>query len=61
MPTYDYECEGSNKHRFEALRPICDRDEVILCPVCCAKSKRVYVGTPVIPWAEWKTTSPLKS
>ncbi len=42
MPLYEYRCQSCG-HRFEALRSISARDEVV-CEKCGAKVARVYQG-----------------
>ncbi len=42
MPLYEYRCTVCG-HRFEALRSIAQRDEVV-CEKCGQKVERVYQG-----------------
>ena len=42
MPLYEYRCKVCG-HRFEALKSISARDEVV-CEKCGAKVERVYQG-----------------
>lgn len=47
MPTYDYECNGEARHRFEQFQRFSD-PPVAECHVCGASVRRVIHATGVI-------------
>lgn len=47
MPTYRYTCSECGE-RFEALRPIDERDEPAECPQCGSDSNRIATAAGVV-------------
>lgn len=46
MPTYDYHCDACGG--FSVLRPLAERDQPAVCPLCGASAPRVLFASPML-------------
>lgn len=49
MPLYDYVCVSCGA-RWEAQRPMADRDGASVCPACEGDGRRAFISAPMVPW-----------